>query len=68
MMYRIILNPTTSKWTIQISGMFLRWKTLCSGELTLEFSSFADARTYTEAIGLDQVYSYHGPSMEARTT
>lgn len=68
MMYRIILNPTTSKWTVQISGMFLRWRTLSAGELVQEFNSFDDARTFTEALGLDQVYSYHGPSMEARTT
>lgn len=64
-MYRIIFNPSTAKWQIQLAcclGLF--WRTVtrlikgCDGNISmeLEFADFDEAAQYVADIGLAKVY------------
>ncbi len=66
-MYRIILDPRTSQWVIQLSIWGFFWtvlRTQISGpgtpvSIPRQFARFADAERFANEIGLSSAYDYH---------
>ena len=69
MMYRIVIDPSTAMWDVQVSGYFMFWRTLRrtdGADKGNQFASFDDAMDFVEKTGLEKVYDYSGPSPGAQ--
>lgn len=66
MMYRIVLNPDSSNWDIQLSGYFMFWRTLRPSQDGHEktFTTFSEAEAFVEERGINRVYEYGGPPIK----
>lgn len=66
MMYRIVINPTTSNWEVQLSGYFMFWRTLRPLQDGSEktFTTFDEAEAFVKERGIDRVYDYSGPPIK----
>lgn len=51
-MYRIVFEPTTARWLVQILSYHLFWRTV----QTEDFKVFNQAQGFVRDVGLDQVY------------
>lgn len=55
-MYRIVIDPDTASWIIQVQRFFLFWRQI--GAET--YPTYAAAKRQVETLGLDRVYrDYH---------
>lgn len=57
-MYRIVFDPDTAKWVIQLKAFGLFWRRIKTNPLG--FENYDLAASYVENVGLDKVYrNYH---------
>lgn len=56
-MYRIVFNPKTGKWNIELAGFWgLYWVAVRAGGDLMEFETYQSAKEKTVQLGLSLVY------------
>ena len=59
-MYRIVFEPTTARWLVQILSFHLFWRTV---KTESEFKVFQEAQTFVNDVGLANVYRNYQDSV-----